>query len=170
MKACSCACAATDEVMTPEWIQIADQVIAAHDNDSTQLVGILLDIQDQIELHYIPKPVAFYLSDKLDLKITQIFDVISFYASIYCHPRAKYPVQICNSVVCRVNDGDSLYANLCEVLGIQAGEVTADKKFTIEKVPCFGACDIAPAARINGKVYGHLTSKERIMDMLKEYE
>lgn len=170
MKACSCACAAADEAMTAEWTKIADQVIAAHDNDSTQLVGILLDIQDQIELHYIPKPVAYYLSDKLGLKITQIFDVISFYASIYCQPRAKYPIQICNSVVCRINDGDSLYANLCEALGIQAGEVTADRKFTIEKVPCFGACDIAPAARINGKVYGHLTSKERIMDMLKECE
>ena len=67
-----------DEAMTLELAQLADRVIAKHDHDSTQLVGILLDIQDEIELHYIPRPVAFYLAEQLDLKLTQIWDVLSF--------------------------------------------------------------------------------------------
>ena len=157
---------AVDETMTAELAQLADQVIAAHGHDSTQLVGILLDIQDAVELHYISKPLAFYLAEKLDLKITQVWDVLSFYSSLYTAPRAKYPIQLCESVVCRVNDSDNLYAMLRDILNIDLGEVTYDHKFTLEQVPCFGACDMAPAARINGKVYGHLTTRESVIAML----
>lgn len=159
-----------DEAMTPELAQLADRVIAKHDHDSTQLVGILLDIQDEIELHYIPKPVAFYLAGQLDLKLTQIWDVLSFYSSLYTAPRAKYPIQICDSVVCRVNESGNLYAMLRDILNIDLNEVTYDHKFTLEKVPCFGACDMAPAARVNGRVFGHLTTRERVIDMLNSLD
>ncbi|MCI8538665.1 MAG: NAD(P)H-dependent oxidoreductase subunit E [Oscillospiraceae bacterium] len=159
-----------DEAMTLELAQLADRVIAKHDHDSTQLVGILLDIQDEIELHYIPKPVAFYLAEQLDLKLTQIWDVLSFYSSLYTAPRAKYPIQICDSVVCRVNDSGNLYAMLRDILNIDLNEVTYDHKFTLEKVPCFGACDMAPAARVNGRVFGHLTTRERVIDMLNSLD
>ena len=159
-----------DEAMTLELAQLADRVIAKHDHDSTQLVGILLDIQDEIELHYIPKPVAFYLAEQLDLKLTQIWDVLSFYSSLYTAPRAKYPIQLCDSVVYRVNDSDNLYAMLRDILNIDLNEVTYDHKFTLEKVPCFGACDMAPAARVNGRVFGHLTTRERVIDMLNSLD
>lgn len=156
-----------EAVMTAEWAGLADQVIAAHDHDPSQLVGILLDIQDGIELQYIPKPVAFYLSERLGVKLTQIWDVLSFYSSLYTSPRAKYPIQICDSVVCRVNDSDSLYAMLRDILNIDLGEVTYDHRFTLEKVPCFGACDVAPAMRINGTVYGNLHTREQVVSVLK---
>lgn len=159
-----------DETMTPELAQLADRVIAKHDHDSTQLVGILLDIQDEIELHYIPKPMAFYLSERLDIKPTQIWDVLSFYSSLYTEPRAKYPIQICDSVVCRVNDSDRLLDLLRDILNIDLNEVTYDHKFTIEQVPCFGACDVAPAARVNGRVFGRLTTRERVIDMLNSLD
>lgn len=159
-----------NETMTPELAKLADRVIAKHDHDSTQLVGILLDIQDEIELHYIPKPLAFYLSEQLEVKLTQIWDVLSFYSSLYTEPRAKYPIQICDSVVCRVNDSDGLFDLLRDILNIDLNEVTYDHKFTIEKVPCFGACDIAPAARVNGRVFGRLTTRERVLDMLNSLE
>ena len=50
------------------------------------------------------------------------------------------------------------------------GEVTYDGRFSIEKVPCFGACDVSPAVRCNGVVYGNLNSEERIIDMLRQLD
>lgn len=154
--------------LTKELALKIDLILSAHNNDGSKLVGILLDIQEMIPKHYIPEEVAYYLAEKLELKITGIYDVISFYSSLHDKPRAKYPIQICSSIVCKVNDSSTVFSMLKELLGIDINEVTYDGRFTLEKVPCFGACDVAPAVRINGKVYGHLNSKEKIVALLKE--
>jgi len=155
--------------LTKEFIRSIDKVLASHDNDPTQIVNILLDVQDLTAEHYVPEPVAYYIAQKLQIQITTIFDCLTFYSSLSTKPRAKYPIQVCNSVVCRVNDNDSLFQNLKKLLGIDLGEVTYDGRFTLESVPCFGACDQAPAIRINGKVYGHLDSCEKISALLNEF-
>lgn len=157
-----------DKVLTKELAKQIDLILFAHDNDGSKLVGILLDIQEVIPNHYIPTEVAYYLADKLDVKITTIYDCITFYSSISDKPRAKYPIQVCNSIVCKINHNDNLFETLKEMLNIDLNEITYDGRFTLESVACFGACDVAPAVRVNGKVYGHLTTKEKIADMLNE--
>lgn len=154
------------EIISNDLIEKIDSIIDNHNNDGTKLLGILLDIQDIVERHYIPEEVAYYLSEKLNIKITQIYDVISFFSSLSSTPRAKYPIQVCNSIVCKINDNDTLFHDLKSILGIDLNQVTYDGKFTLEEVPCFGACDVAPAVRVNGKVYGHLTTKSKIEAML----
>lgn len=147
-----------------------DRIISDHDSDPTQLVGILLDIQAAAERKYISKAVAVYVAEKLNLKITQLYDVISFYSALYDRPRAKYPLEVCSSAPCRVNDSDTLLETLKDILGIDLDEVTYDGRFTIQTVPCFGACDQAPAVRVNGAVYGHLTDRERVLAMLRQLD
>ncbi|WP_019554881.1 NADH-quinone oxidoreductase subunit NuoE family protein [Propionispira raffinosivorans] len=155
-------------VLTKELATKIDLILAAHENDGSQLVGILLDIQELIPNHYIPEEIAYYLAEKLDVKITNIYDCITFYSSLSTTPRAKYPIQICNSIVCKVNQNDTIFTTLKELLGIDLNEVTYDGRFTLESVTCFGACDMAPAVRINGKVYGYLTSRAKIENLLTE--
>lgn len=157
-----------NHILTKELATKIGLILSAHDHDNAQLVGILLDIQEIIPNHYIPTEVAYYLADKLNTKITVIYDVISFYSSLSGKPRAKYPIQICNSIVCKINQNDLVFDTLRELLGIDLNEVTYDGRFTLESVPCFGACDVAPAVRINGRIYGHLTTKEKITDLLNE--
>ena len=146
-----------------------DEVMEAHDRDATQIVGILLDVQDRIERQYIPEKVAFYIAEKLPIKLSIIYDCLTFYASLSERPRAKYPLQVCRSVVCRVNESDSLLDTLRRLLNIEVGEVTYDGRFTLEEVPCFGACDEAPAIRINGQVYGHLDRPEKVQALLAQF-
>ena len=146
-----------------------DEVMEAHDRDATQFVGILLDVQDRIERQYIPEKVAFYIAEKLPIKLSIIYDCLTFYASLSERPRAKYPLQVCRSVVCRVNESDSLLDTLRRLLNIEVGEVTYDGRFTLEEVPCFGACDEAPAIRINGQVYGHLDQPEKVQALLAQF-
>lgn len=108
------------------------------------MIGILLSVQAAEERKYISRPAAAYIAQKLNLRITQLYDVISFYSALYDTPRAKYPLEVCNSAPCRVNDSDTLLETLKDILGIDLDEVTYDGRFTIQKVPCFGACDQAP--------------------------
>lgn len=158
-----------DFILTDEIKAKIDAVIEKHDHDPKQLLGILLDTQDLTETNYITQPIAFYIAEKLPVTVSLVYDCLTFYSSLSTTPRAKYPIQICNSIVCKVNDSDTLYETLHRILGIGYGEITYDNRFTLEKVQCFGACDIAPAVRINGKVYGHLDTEQKIRDMLKEF-
>ena len=160
----------TPNGLTQEDKAIIDRIIDSHNNDSTQLVGILLDVQASSERKHISRPVAVYIADKLGVKITQIYDVISFYSALHVRPRAKYPLEVCSSAPCRVNDSDSLLEMLKDILGIELGEVTYDGRFTINRVPCFGACDQAPAVRVNGVVYGRLTDREKVLAMLRQLD
>ena len=152
--------------ITEELANQIDRILTAHDHDATQIVGILLEVQGLIPQQYVPESVAFYIAEKLPIKVSIIYDCLTFYSSLSAKPRAKYPVQICRSVVCRVNDSDSLLATLKSILNIEVGEITYDGRFMIEEVPCFGACDVAPAVRINGTVYGHLDTPEKVRNVL----
>lgn len=158
-----------EELTEPVRRKIED-VLQAHAFDKTDLVSILLDVEAEMERHYISRAVAYYVADRLGLRPTQVYDVISFYTALHDRPRAKFPLQICDSAPCRVNGSESLYDMLRAVLGIDLGEVTYDGRFTIEKVPCFGACDRAPAVRVNGVVYGNLITREHVLAMLRELD
>ena len=104
----------------------------------------------------------------LGVKPTQVYDVISFYTALHDKPRAKFTLEVCSSAPCRVKDSDTLLERLKRLLNLEVGQVTYDGRFSIEQVPCFGACDVSPAVRVNGVVYGHLDSEERILDMLQQ--
>lgn len=158
------------EVLTPALARAIDTILANHGGDATQLVGILLDVQDAVEHHYVPEDAARYVAGKLELPPAQVYDVLSFYDALYNAPRAKYPLQVCDSAPCMVNDSDALVEELERILNLKVGEVTYDGRFSIERVPCFGACDVSPAVRCNGMVFGNLTSRERILDMLRQLD
>ena len=156
--------------LTPEMVFLVDSIVEKHDGDATQLVGILLDLEAAVERNYIPEPAAYYLAERLGIRPTQVYDVISFYSALHDKPRAKYTLQVCDSAPCRVKDSDALCETLKRLLNLEVGEVTYDGRFSIEKVPCFGACDVSPAVRVNGVVYGHLDSEERIVAMLQQLD
>ena len=153
------------EVLNKDLASKIDKIITENDSDPTRLVGILLDVQDVIPKQYIPKEVAAYVGEELDVPLSRVYDVISFYAALSEKPRADYVVQLCKSIVCRVNGYPKIRENLEEILGINIGEITEDKKFALSYTACFGACDIAPAIRINERVYGNLT-EEKIKEII----
>lgn len=160
--------AAALEVLTPEMAKEIDAIFAKFNNDSSRLVNILLEIQDIVPKQYIPKEVAYYVNQKLDIPFSKVYDVITFYAALSLTPRADHVVQMCDSVVCQVVGNKDLKDSLEKILGIKIGEISSDTKYALEYTPCFGACDIAPAIRVDGKVYGNLTDEAKIKEALKE--
>lgn len=157
-------------VLTSELALKIDEIILTYQSNSTRLVGILLDIQDIVPKQYIPREVASYVSEKMNIPLSKVYDVISFYAALSDVPRADYVIQLCDSVVCKVTGNTSLRDTITDLIGIKEQEATADGKYWLEFTPCFGACDISPAMRINGKVYGHLNTPDSVKAVLDQYK
>lgn len=157
-------------ILTPNLMAQIDRILSAYNMDPTRLVGMLLEIQDAIPKQYIPKEIAVYVGEKLDLPLSRVYDVISFYESLSDVPRADIVIQFCDSVVCKVTGNNSLKTSLEKILDIRMGESTGDGKYHLESSPCFGACDISPAIRINGVVFGPLKSEEAVRKVLARFE
>lgn len=158
----------SDFVLSHELAQDIRMILDEHDRDGSHLVSILLAVQNIVPMRYIPEEVAYFLAEELGIKVSRVFDCITFYAALHDKPRAKIPIEVCSSIVCHVTGGNELLKNLTLLLGVDVGEATPDGRFIIETVPCFGACDVAPAIRINGKVYGRLITRDDIAGILKE--
>lgn len=161
---------ASSSILTETLTAKIDGVLASYAKDPTRLVGMLLEIQDLTLKQYIPKEIAVYVGDQLDLPLSRIYDVISFYEALSDVPRGDIVIQFCDSVVCKVNGNNTLKKDLENILGIKMGETTPDGKYHLESAPCFGACDIAPAIRVNGVVYGPLKTEEAVRAALSRPE
>ena len=156
--------------LTTERKECINKIIASYDGLTSKMLEILLDVQNATDGKYISEPMAYYIAEQLGVKITQVYDVISFFSSLHDTPRAQFPIQVCSSIVCKVNDGDGLLSHLQSLLGVGLNQPTPDGKYIIEEVPCFGACDVAPAIRVNGVVYGHITSKDKLAEIINSLQ
>ncbi len=156
------------EVLNDELASKIDKILSENAYDSTKLVGILLDVQDVVPKKYVPMDVAAYVAAKLNIPLTGVYDVITFYASLSEKPRADHVINLCKSIVCKTNNYMDLQKSLEKFLGIKVGEATEDGKFALEYSACFGACDVAPAIKIDQDVYGKLTD-EKLIEIINSY-
>lgn len=144
-----------------------EEILEQYDFRQDALVPILMDTQNLCDDHFVEEDTQRYIARRLNLTYVDVYEVSSFFSAINKEPKGKYHIQLCDSSVCRINKKDIIESYLEEALGIQVGQTTIDKMFSLEHTPCFGACDISPAIRINKKVYGHLTI-QKVKQLLAE--
>ena len=120
-------------------------------SERTPLMMILSDIQK--EYGYIPLEVQELVSEKTGISVAEIYGVVTFYSFFSLKPKGKYVVGVCLGTACYVKGAQQGIDKFSEILGIGPGETTEDGRFTIDALRCIGACGIAPAVSINGKVY-----------------
>ncbi|NLY88743.1 MAG: NADH-quinone oxidoreductase subunit NuoE [Firmicutes bacterium] len=143
------------------------QVIAEHNSDPGALLDILRDAQ---EIHgYLSTAVMEEVADQLDIPVSRVYGVATFYTLLATEPKGKYIIRVCESPPCHIRGAVNILETLKEVLGVNPGETTEDKKFTLELTSCLGVCGVAPAMMIGDQVYGNLTP-ERVKEILKTYE
>lgn len=143
--------------------------VEKYGKDREFLIPILKKIQKINKYNYIPQEVSQYLAKYMQLKESEVYEVISFYAEFSETPRGENVIKVCDNTVCRVNNNNKTVKVLESLLSIKMGETTPDKKFSLEYSPCFGACDISPAMRINGKIYGNL-DKKSLKEIIEYYQ
>ncbi len=135
--------------------EICDRYIG----QKTPLIMILSDIQN--EYGYIPIEVQEVVSAKTGISVAEIYGVVTFYSFFSLTPKGKYVVGCCLGTACYVKGAQQVIDKFSEILNIKPGETSADGMFTLDALRCIGACGIAPAVSINGKVY----SKVKVSDV-----
>ncbi|MBP3876487.1 MAG: NAD(P)H-dependent oxidoreductase subunit E [Lachnospiraceae bacterium] len=128
-----------------------NEICDRYSDERTPLMMILSDIQK--EYGYIPLEVQEIVSQKTGASVAEIYGVVTFYSFFSLKPKGKYIVGCCLGTACYVKGAQQVIDKFSEILGIGPGETTEDGMFTIDALRCIGACGIAPAVSINGKVY-----------------
>jgi len=133
--------------------------------------GALIEVLHKAQniFGYLPEEVQLFVGEKLDVPVSKVYGVISFYSYFTTEPRGEHVVNICMGTACFVRGSANVLAEFEKELGIKTGETTADGKFTIEVLRCVGACGLAPVVTINDRVYGHVTAAE-VKKILAEYK
>lgn len=134
--------------------------------EKTPLMMILSDVQK--EYGYIPLDVQELISERTGISVAEIYGVVTFYSFFSLKPKGKYVIGVCLGTACYVKGAQQVIDKFSELLGIKAGETTEDGLFTIDALRCIGACGIAPAVSINGKVYPKVALGS-IKDIIEEY-
>lgn len=144
------------------------EICERYKEERTPLMMILSDIQK--EYGYIPLEVQELVSEKTGIPVAEIYGVVTFYSFFSLKPKGKYVVGCCLGTACYVKGAQMVIDKFSEILGIKPGETTEDGLFTLDAVRCLGACGIAPAVSINGKVYPKVSVNQvqTIIDELKE--
>lgn len=135
-------------------------------DEKTPLMMILSDIQN--EYGYIPLDVQQIVSEKTGISVAEIYGVVTFYSFFSLEPKGKYVIGCCMGTACYVKGAQQIIDKFSELLEIAPGETSKDGLFTIDALRCIGACGIAPAVTINGKVYPKLTV-EMVAPIIEEY-
>jgi NADP-reducing hydrogenase subunit HndA len=156
-----CCCEIVDER-----IQMLQDVIAKHKNTKGALIPVLHGAQEIYG--YLPIEVQKVISEGLNIPLTEIYGVITFYTQFTLKPKGKFKIQICMGTACYVKGSKLILDKMKEKLGIDVGDLTEDGKFSLDATRCIGACGLAPVMMINDDVYGRLTADD-IEGKLEKY-
>jgi len=119
----------------------------------------------QRERGYLDHPGVAYLAKRLGLRITDIWEVATFYSMIHTEPIGRYHIQICKTLSCKIMGEPRITEHVCDKLGIKPGQTTADGQFTVSLVECLGSCGTAPMLQVGFDYYENLTP-ERVDQIL----
>ncbi len=144
-----------------------NEIIDRYIDEKTPLMMILSDIQK--EYGYIPLDVQELVSERTGVPVAEIYGVVTFYSFFSLKPKGKFVIGVCLGTACYVKGAQQVVDKFAELLGIQPGETTKDGMFTLDALRCIGACGIAPAVTINGKVYPKVSVSE-IKKIVDDYK
>ena len=109
---------------------------------------------------YLPVEVQEYMAEALDIPLTDIYGVATFYSQFTLKPQGKYTVGVCMGTACYVKGSQAVLDELAKVLDLKPGETSEDFNFTLNATRCLGACGLAPVIMINDDVYGRLVPSD----------
>ena len=144
-----------------------DQIIEKHHGEASSLIQVLLEIQS--ENHWLPKEALERVSEKLQVPLTRIQHIATFYKAFSLVPKGRHEIHLCVGTACHVRGATRLIDTVQDQTGIKPGETDLDLKFSLQTVNCLGCCALGPVMDVDGKTYGKM-SPSKIADVLKNYE
>ena len=149
-----------------EAVKQIKEICNRYKNEPSPLMIVLTDVQK--EYGYIPLEVQEVISAELNIPVSDIYGVVTFYSFFSLKPKGKYVIGVCIGTACYVKGSQNVLDKFAEILNIKCGETSEDGLFTLDGLRCIGACGIAPAISINGKVYPKVQLSE-VAKIVEEY-
>lgn len=143
---------------TPEQDAKLREVLASLKNVPGGLMPAMQQAQDIYG--YLPKEVQEIIAEEMGVSLAEVYGIATFYAQFALSPKGKYKVAVCLGTACYVKGSGDVFNELVNVLGIENGGVTSDKRFSLDATRCIGCCGLAPVMTINDEVYGKITAKD----------
>jgi NADH:ubiquinone oxidoreductase subunit E len=153
--------------LTPEHREILDQILAENADRPGATMVVLTLAQEQ--LGFVSPEMQEYLADALDVPLSHIYGVLTFYSFFRMSPVGRHTISICMGTACYVRGGPTLVEKFQQVLGVKLGETTDDNRFTLEICRCVGACSQAPVVMIDDDVVGRVNPQD-VAKVLRKYE
>lgn len=157
----------TDQSVEIDYMQLDRIIEGQFNSDEENLIMILQAIQNTY--NYLPQASLTYLSEKIDLPLSRIYGIGTFYSTFSLVPRGRNIISICLGTACHVRGGERVMDRMRQILNIDAGETTQDRSFTLESVRCLGCCSLGPVVKINEDVHSRVTS-DSVPKIVKKYE
>lgn len=115
---------------------------------------------------YLPAQALEMISENMNIPLSRIYGVVTFYAQFYLTRRGKHIIRQCDGTACHVRGAAKIIKAVEQELGIKAGETTPDYRATYEVVYCLGSCALSPVAQVDGEVVGRLVP-EKMIDIIQ---
>ena len=151
--------------MVPVDPQLVCDILEKHGFQRAALIAILQDIQ--AKMNYLPRKALVQVAKSLDLPLTSIYEVATFYKAFSLEPKGKHTLQVCLGTACHVRGGARILDYLENRLDVKAGGTTQDLAFTLESVNCLGACALGPVMVVDRRYHGRV-SPHKIEPILKK--
>ncbi len=142
-----------------------NDVLKKYENPEESLIAVLQDVQ--AFNGYISEECVKAVTEETGIPESRILGVASFYAGFRLKPVGKYRIMVCMGTACHVNGAERIGDTVKRVLGVEAGDITADGLFSWEEVACLGCCSISPAMMINDTAYGNLTP-DKVSEIIEQ--
>lgn len=141
--------------------------IEKNDLRENDLIAVLHKAQELFA--YLGEEVQLFVSEKLEVPVSKVYGVITFYSFFTTEPKGKYVINVCAGTACFVRGAGEIIDEFKKHLSIEVGETTEDGLFTLDTLRCVGACGLAPVVMVNNRVYGHFT-KKNVEEVINEHK
>jgi NADH-quinone oxidoreductase subunit E len=143
-----------------------EAILDSYQKNKGSLVSILQDLQ--AEYNYLPKEVLTQVSQSLDVPLSQVYSVATFFKAFSLKPRGRHLINVCLGTACHVRGAAKVLESIERELNIKAGGTTEDLRYTLETVNCVGACALGPIVVIDGKYSGQMKTG-KVKSLLESY-
>jgi len=144
-----------------------DEIVNRYEGQITGSVGILQDIQKRY--NYLPKEALVHMAKRLDVPLSQVYGLATFYKAFSLKPRGKHLISVCMGTACHVRGAPRIADEIQRRLNIKPGQTSRDLQFSLETVNCLGACALGPLMVIDGEYFGKMSAR-KVEAILKRYK
>lgn len=137
-----------------------DQIIDHHQGEASALIQILLDIQH--ENRWLPREALTRLSERLEVPMSRIQHIATFYKHFSLTPKGRHEVHVCVGTACHVRGAERIVDAVHEATGVKPGETDPELNFSVETVSCLGCCALGPVMVVDGEIHGNVAPAETV--------